>query len=132
MIGIAGSKTTGTHEDAARGGKTLSALAVNEEFRGTFLLKRVEVKKARNGKEYLDLEVGDASGALAGKMWDAGTETLRGLSGCDFVEASGKVELYNERRQAKFTALRASEAKIDPRDFLPRSPFDPRERLARL
>ncbi|MGH7298691.1 MAG: 3'-5' exoribonuclease YhaM family protein [Polyangiaceae bacterium] len=132
MIGTRESKTNGRSEGAARGGKTLSALTVNDEFRGTYLLKRVELKKARNGKDYLDLEVGDRSGGLPGKMWDAGSDLMRALAGCDFVEAAGRVELYNERKQAKFTALRPSDAKIDPRDFLPRSPFDPRERLERL
>ncbi len=128
----AATQPKGAHEDAARGGKTLAAIGVQDELRGTYLLRRVELKKARNGKDYLDLEIGDASGALPAKMWDATPDLYRTLTGVDFVEVTGKIEVFQERKQVKLTVLRPAEGRIDPRDFLPRSPFDPNERLARL
>src|SRR5438105_13184971 len=106
--------------------KQLAALRVGDEFRGTFLLKRVELKKTRGGKDYLDLEVGDRTGSLPGKLWDAEADLYRTLVGTDFVEAVGKVETYNDRKQAKFTGLRPAAGQIDPREFLPRTPCDVR------
>jgi 3'-5' exoribonuclease len=120
------------HEDRVNGQAKLAALRVGDEFRGTFLLKRVELKKTRGGKDYLDLEVGDRSGSLPGKLWDAESDLYRSLAGTDFVEAAGKVETYNERRQAKFTGLRPAAGTVDPREFLPRTPCDVRLLLARL
>jgi 3'-5' exoribonuclease len=107
-------------------------LRVGEEFRGTFLLKRVELKKTRTGKDYLDLEVGDRTGSLPGKLWDAEADLYRALTTSDFVEAAGRVESYNERKQAKFSGVRPAEGTVDPRDFLPRTPCDVRLLLERL
>lgn len=121
------------HDDPdTAGAKSLVGLRVGEEFRGTFLLKRVELKKTRGGKDYLDLEVGDRTGSLPGKLWDAQPDLYRSLVGTDFVEAAGKIETYNERRQARFQAVRPAVGEVDPREFLPRTPHDVGRLLARL
>ncbi len=130
-----GGEGGGGHEVAGGGGparRGIHDLRVGDEFRGTFLLKRVELKKTRAGKDYLDLEVGDRTGSLPGKLWDAPQDLYRALAQADFVDAAGKVETFNERRQARFTGLRPAGGAVDPREFLPRTPLDPRRLLARL
>lgn len=111
----------------------LAGLRTGDDFEGVFLLRRIELKKTRGGKDYLDLEVGDRSGALAGKFWDGDAGLYQALAHVDFVEAAGRIEVYNDRRQAKFRDVRPAErALVDPRDFLPHTPHDVRRLLARL
>ena len=110
----------------------MTALRPGEDFEGVFLLRRVELKKTRAGKDYLDLEVGDRTGALAGKLWEGSPDLYRALNGVDFVEAAGKVELYNDRKQAKFRGVAPALGAVDPRDFLPRTPRDVWVLLRRL
>src|SRR4051812_36760118 len=65
--------------------KGLGTLTIGEHFRGTYLLNRVEMKKARTGKDYLHLEISDPSGALAGNMFDATADQYRSLQGLEVV-----------------------------------------------
>src|SRR5438128_392942 len=84
--------------------KQLAALRVGDEFRGTFLLKRVELKKTRGGKDYLDLEVGDRTGSLPGKLWDAEADLYRTLriAGA-FRHDIGKVEELSIARALEYS-----------------------------
>jgi 3'-5' exoribonuclease len=60
-----------------------------------FLLRRVESRRTKGGKPYLDLVLADRSGTIKGKVWE---ETLQKCSGpladCDFVAVTGEVEAY--------------------------------------
>src|SRR5262245_619918 len=65
----------GRAEGGAR--KMLAQYAIGEQFRGHFLLNRIELKKARNGNSFLALEIADPSGAISGNKFDATVEELR-------------------------------------------------------
>src|SRR4051794_5806845 len=81
--------------------RPLASIPIGEQFRGTYLLNRVELKKARNGKDFLHLEIGDPSGSLAGNKFDATPEEYRALQGVDIVDATGEVQTFNDRRSAR-------------------------------
>jgi 3'-5' exoribonuclease len=104
--------------------RALSSYAIGEQFRGTYLLHRIEMKKARNGKDFLSLEIADPSGSLAGNKFDATPEEYRSLQGIEVVEATGEVQTYNDRRSARFLDVRPSAVPFNARDFLPRTDKD--------
>jgi 3'-5' exoribonuclease len=90
------------------------------------------MKRARNGRDFLSLEIADPSGALAGNKFDATPEELKALQGADVVEAWGEVQLFNEKRSARFIEVRPASGPFDVRAFLPRTPHDVRKLHARL
>jgi 3'-5' exoribonuclease len=116
----------------AQGKRPLATLAIGEQFRGTYLLNRVEMKKARTGKDYLHLEISDPSGALSGNKFDAGPDELKALQGLEVVEATGEVQSFNDRRSARFLDVRPASGPFNIREFLPRTAKDVRALYARL
>ncbi len=110
----------------------LAGHAVGDQFRGTYLLHRVELKKARNGKDFLHLEIGDRTGALSGNKFDATPEEFRALQNVEIVDATGEVQTFNDRRSARFVDVRPATGPVNPRDFLPRTDKDVRALYQRL
>lgn len=128
---------TDSHPGNGRGGdnggrRALASYAIGESFRGTYLLNRVEMKKARNGKDFLHLEISDPTGALSGNKFDATPEEYRALQGLEVVEAVGEVQSYNDKRSARFMELRPATGPFNIREFLPRTPKDMRALYGRL
>jgi len=73
---------------------------------GFALLTRKERRRDRNGREYLDLELTDASGSMVGKVW-ADSPALNGnYEAHDFVAVRGTVKLYREQLQVSVDACR--------------------------
>lgn len=98
----------------------------------SFLLLSKERKIARNGSAYLDLEFGDSTGSLRGKLWDC--DRLKVDGGVDeIVIVSGCVEDYQGTRQITVRALRKAAADgVSLLDYLPRTRRDPEQMYAAL
>jgi len=80
--------------------------------RGFALLSRKDMRVDRNGREYLDLELTDASGAIPAKVWPE-TAAVRGdYQARDFVAFKGTVHLYRDQLQLNVDHCR----RVDPRD----------------
>lgn len=66
---------------------------------GFALLTRKETRQDKNGRSYLDLELADASGSIAGKVW-ADSPAMEGRYELyDFVAFKGTAKLYREALQ---------------------------------
>jgi 3'-5' exoribonuclease len=60
-----------------------------------FLLRRVESRRTKGGKPYLDVELADKSGVIKAKAWEEAVQKCSGpLAPCDFVAVTGVVEAY--------------------------------------
>lgn len=66
---------------------------------GFAYLAKKERRQDRNGNDYLDLELADASGAINGKAWSDSQALGRELEAGDFVAFKGQVTSYNNRLQ---------------------------------
>lgn len=65
-----------------------------------FLLRRVETRRTREGKPYLDLVLGDRSGIIKAKAWEEAVQKCSGpLAPCDFVAVTGVVKPYQGNLQ---------------------------------
>lgn len=70
-----------------------------DQVQGFALLSRKEVRSDRNNRTYLDLELTDVSGSIAGKVW-ADSPALQGeYEAHDFVAFKGSVKLYRDQLQ---------------------------------
>jgi 3'-5' exoribonuclease len=60
-----------------------------------FLLRRVEYRRTKGGKPFVDLELADKSGDIKGKAWEEALHKCSGkLAACDYVAVTGVVEAY--------------------------------------
>ncbi|MGH9470667.1 MAG: 3'-5' exoribonuclease YhaM family protein [Terriglobia bacterium] len=98
----------------------------------SFLLLNKERKIARNGSAYLDLEFGDSTGSLRGKLWDC--DRLKFEAGVDeIVMVAGTVEDYQGVRQIAVRAIRKAPADgVSLLDYLPRTRHDPEQMYTAL
>jgi len=65
-----------------------------------FLLRRVESRRTREGKPYLDLVLADRSGTIKGKAWEEALLKCSGpLAECNFVAVTGEVKAYQRAPQ---------------------------------
>ncbi len=107
---------------------------VGESFVGYFVLRRKELRTARNGQPYLIFEFGDRSGRLSGNIWD---DAIRMYD--DFIEGTvlkvrGIIETYQGNKQVTIKQIRNvnPEDSVDPSDLLPSTDVDPLEYLNEL
>lgn len=63
------------------------------------LLTKKERRQDRNGRDFLDLEVADASGRMSAKVWSGSPALDRDFGTHDFVAVSGTVKSYKGQLQ---------------------------------
>ena len=105
-----------------------------------FLLRRVESRRTRDGKPYLDLVLADRSGTIKAKAWEEALQKCSGpLSECDFIAVTGEVKAYQRALQItldfldtvdRLRAKGRSLQDFDPELLIPTTPYD-REELWR-
>ncbi|NOX18180.1 MAG: HD domain-containing protein [Chlorobi bacterium] len=103
--------------------KTLREIEPGEKIKLFLVVQKIEMKKTRSNKDYLDLVLRDKSASVSAKMWDAsGTENLRITAG-SVVKIAASVETFNEQKQLKIISLSlaSKEDNVSAEDFLPKS-----------
>ncbi|MBZ0103917.1 MAG: HD domain-containing protein [Thermoanaerobaculia bacterium] len=68
---------------------------------GFALLRKKEVRQDKSGREYLDLELADASGSIPGKAWSDSAALAAEFEPFDFVKFRGQVQSYRDQLQLK-------------------------------
>ena len=117
----------------ARKRQAVVELAPNQDVNEVYLLKSCEIRTARNGSLYLQLKLTDCTGTIDGRVWDATEAMGLSLASARFVQVKGRAETYQNRLQLVAAAIRpVSSDKLDPSDFLPRTPQDIDALWARL
>ena len=92
-----------------------------------FELRSKEPRKTRSGQDYLDLILGDATGAISGKMWPESVRKWgQDFNSGDIVKVEARVEAYRDRPQLVLDKIRrADPSEIPDLSALMRvSPFD--------
>lgn len=75
----------------------------NGMLEGYVILRKCEVKTARNGSEYLDLIIADKDGELPSKLWDyTGGNAFKADT---VVKVRGTIEQYNGNDQFKISQI---------------------------
>ena len=75
-----------------------------------FELRSKEPRKTRSGQDYLDLTLGDATGAVSGKMWPESVRKWgQDFNPGDIVKVEGRVEAYRERPQLVVDKIRRAD-----------------------
>lgn len=103
--------------------KELNEFAIGEEITLFLIVNKCEVKTAKNGKLFLNLELRDKSLALPSKVWDNADSYAKKIKEGTIVKIAGQIEEFNGAPQIKLDQIRVAQEKdnVKPEDFLPRS-----------
>jgi 3'-5' exoribonuclease len=104
---------------------------------GFALVRRREERRDKGGRNYLDLELADASGAIPGKAWSDSAALAQSFAAGDFVKLRGQVQSYRDQLQVKVdNCRRATDADradgFDEAKLIPSTREDPAALWARL
>ncbi len=110
--------------------KTVRQLEDGSVFNGDLLVRSVEKRVGKTGREYLDLILCDRTGEINAKVWNPdslpGVPVARGV-----VEVEASVELFNGRLQMRVNRMRPAN-NPDLRKLIPSSPRPPAEMMAEI
>jgi 3'-5' exoribonuclease len=115
----------------------IAAWEAGDTVAGFALLSRKERRQDRNGRDYLDLELADASGAIIGKAWSDSAALDGDYDTHDFVAFKGAVKHFRDQLQLNLLECRrATEADhrhgFDESRLVPTTPYDIDELWHRL
>ncbi len=110
-------------------------LNTDDELTDFFMIKSVAIRTGSNGKDYLDLGLGDCSGEINGKKWDISPDelpALKALKEGDVVKIKGLVTEWNSVKQLRVQRIRkaASTDDLVMSDYVKAAPEDPEEMYA--
>jgi len=111
----------------------ICSLAPNQEVDDVYLLAECQLRTTRTNKYYLHAQLGDSTGRINARLWNATEALFRALDGAQFVRVNGRVETYQGALQLILSAIRAvKDSEVRVEDFLPATTRDVDEMYANL
>jgi 3'-5' exoribonuclease len=111
----------------------IEQLSDGETIEEVFLVIEKQLRANRNGNLYLQLDLGDRTGSMNARLWNAGEHLFRSFEAGDFLLVKGKVQLFQGALQMILSHLERHESeKVDLTDFLPHTDKDIGKLLERL
>lgn len=90
-----------------------------EKFVGTYLCKKKQSLKTKNGKTYYSLVLQDKTGTADGKIWDL-NNGIADFDSMDYIHCEGMVTCFQGNLQMNISRVRKSEeGEYDPTDYIP-------------
>ncbi len=99
----------------------LADLKANQTIEMQLLIRRKNLAQSRNGKEYLNLKLGDSSAEISAFLWDDAARADAGLKEGDCVHIKGRSQIFNGKLQLTLNFIELWQGPIDPRNFLPQT-----------
>jgi 3'-5' exoribonuclease len=111
----------------------IDSLADGDNVDEVFLVVDKQLRANRNGNFYIQLDLGDRTGTINGRMWNAGEPIFRSFETGDFLLVKGKVQLFQGTLQLILNGFdKFDAARIELTDFLPHTKQDISKLLDRL
>src|SRR6202140_3867172 len=111
----------------------VSSLQDGQTVTSHFLVCVKEIRSTREGKSYLRLELGDATGRVEARMWDGFDRMAASFERDDFVKVQARVESYRNKLQVAIDKIRrAEENEADAGEFFAHTPEDVEQLYAKL
>jgi len=108
-------------------------LSDGENVDEIYLVVDKQLRANRNGNLYIQLDLGDRSGTINARMWNAGEPLYKSFEPGDFLQVKGKVQLFQGSLQLIANALDKYDSnKVELTDFLPHTKQDVSKLLDRL
>ena len=113
----------------------IEELTVNEKFQSFFLIKNIQIKKAKNSSLYIDIVLQDTSGnEVGGKIWRAENIDAAEFKIGQVVKVAGLTQLYNNKKQLNIDKMRLSQPsdQINVLDFVESAPIESAEMIDKI
>jgi len=103
--------------------KHIAEFNEGEHIREIYLCKGLSHAVTKNGKEYINVQLMDKTGAIDGKIWEPNDAGIDDFDKQDYVEVTADVNVWNNTKQLNIKRIRvAREGEYDPSEYLPTSP----------
>ncbi len=108
-------------------------LAHNEQISQVFLASDKILRPNRSGNFYLQLSLGDRSGAIDARLWNASEQDYKSFDNGDYVLVDGSTQLFQGNLQMILNSIRkARPDEVDESDFMVRQASEIDRFAARL
>lgn len=113
--------------------QTVRGLQDKETVDSLFLVKEKNVNLGKNGRPFMSLVLGDATGSIDGRLWDRVDELSREFEAGDVIRVKGQVQIFQSRKQLIVHRLEKQDpSTVKVEDFLPTSGKNPEDLFAQL
>ncbi|MBP1999279.1 3'-5' exoribonuclease [Paenibacillus shirakamiensis] len=116
--------------------KPINTFIEGEEVTGFYLLKSVNIKQTNGNspKDYFDLILGDSTGEIVAKFWEASATDKETFFAPMLVKIKGHVHLYRDKLQFKVVQIRPANAEDGHQitDFLRSAPVAPTDLVSTI
>lgn len=108
-------------------------LADGDNVDEVFLVVDKQLRANRNGVYYLQVDLGDRTGNINSRMWNASEQLFRSFEVGDFLLSKGKVQLFQGSLQLILNGFEKFDSnRVELTDFLPHTKHDISKLLERL
>jgi 3'-5' exoribonuclease len=109
--------------------KNLCDLKAGDEILHFLAVNKIEIKTAKNNKNFVNLELRDKTGTISAKLWDNFESLINDLKEGSIVNIKGTAEEFMNQIQIKVAKISIAkpEEGVSIHDFLPRSMRNPDE-----
>lgn len=106
----------------------IADLKVKEEIIDFFMIKSVQIKAGSNGKEYLDILLGDTTGEMSSKKWNISPsekDKFEQFKDGDIIKVKANIKEWNGIKQADISLVRLAteEDGVDISQFIKCAPL---------
>lgn len=113
--------------------KPIHSLQDKEAVDSLFLVKEKTVAVGKNGRPFMGLQLGDATGTLDGRLWDRVDELSREFEVGDIIKVKGQIQIFQNRKQLIVHRLdRVDSTTVHFEDFLPKASKSPEDMMVEL
>lgn len=114
--------------------KDLNEFSTGDKITLFLVVNKIEIKEAKSGKAFINLELRDRSAVLPAKLWDNIDSYSKSITEGSIVKVAGQIEEYNNSPQIKIDKIRlaAEDDNVNSEDFLPKSKRSLDEMLSEL
>lgn len=108
-------------------------LRPKEEIESSYLVKFIQLVEARDGKEYLNIILSDASGDIEARVWNEAANLAQAIDKGQFVQVKGKANIYQGKKQFIIQSIESIGADaVDEKDFIHSAKTDADEMFSQL
>jgi 3'-5' exoribonuclease len=111
----------------------IQELTQNAHVRTSFLVTQKAVRSTRTGSSYLSVTLGDRTGTIEARAWEAAELLDQRFDAHDFVVVQAQVTSYQGTLQLKIVDIdRLDTHEVEPADYFPTSRWDAEAMFAQL
>ena len=107
---------------------------IGETFTGPLLIKNVKKSKTTTGKDYLAINLSDATGEIASNIWDSTPDHESSILPGSILMVSGVISEFKSKKQINMKSFRLSkpEDNVNIGDFLQMAPVNANKMLQEI